>query len=166
MNLKKELIIGAIGSVLAVLLTFFYINQYQKQKEQFKKISQNETAVQASKTSDISLTIEEIAKHNAANDCWIIIQGSVYNVTNYLILHPGGSDRIVPFCGQDATDAFAAKGGKGTHSAQAALDLSKLKLGQLNEAVNITDTNNQIQNNVNLINISGRAEEREREDDD
>ena len=42
MDLKKELIIGAIGSVLAVLLTFFYINQYQKQKEQFKKISQNE----------------------------------------------------------------------------------------------------------------------------
>ena len=134
MDLKKELIIGIIGSIFVVFLTVFYSNQYQKQRE----ISQKKIIAQLS-----SLTNEEIAKHNTANDCWIIIQRSVYNVTDYLNLHPGGSDGIIAFCGQDATNAFKTKRGKGTHSAQADIDLSKLKLGQLNETVNIMNKNYQ-----------------------
>lgn len=90
MNVKKELIIGILGSILIIFLTIFYISQYQKQKEQFINIPQNGGAAQ-------SLTNYEVAKHNSAADCWIIIQGSVYSVTPYLNLHPGGSDRIIPF---------------------------------------------------------------------
>ena len=164
MNIKNELIIGIIGSVLIIFLTIFYFNQYQKQKKLFTNILQYSMVTQTSQTSNISLTHSEVAKHNSADNCWIIIQGFVYNVTQYLSLHPGGSDRIIPFCGQDATSAFATQGGKGSHSSQANNDLSKLKLGQLNEIVNITNTGNQIKNNIKSINSSGKRGE-ENDDD-
>jgi cytochrome b involved in lipid metabolism len=154
MNIKNELIVGIIGSILIIFLTIFYSNQYQKQRAQFTN--------QTSQTSSVILTGSEVARHNTAGDCWIIIQGSVYNVTQYLQIHPGGSDRITPFCGQDATTAYSTKGGRGSHSSQADSDLSKLKLGQLNETVNITSMSSQIQNNTNSINSSGRR----RNDDD
>lgn len=153
MDLKKELIIGTIVSTLVILLTIFYFGQYQKQKTQFNKISQNGSIVQ---TLTTSLTNEEITKHNSVSDCWIIVQNSVYNVTQYLSLHPGGQNRIIPYCGQDATSAYVTQGGKGSHSTQAYDDLAKLKLGQLNETVSISNTNNQIQQNLNLIKSSGR----------
>jgi len=157
MNVKNELVIGIIGSALIIFLTIFYSNQYQKQRAQFTN--------QSSQTSNVSLTTSEVAKHNTDSNCWIIIQGSVYNLTQYLNLHPGGSNRIIPYCGQNATTAFVTKDGKGSHSLQADSDLSKLKLGQLNEAVDIINARDQIKNNINSINISGRNE-REEEDND
>lgn len=166
MDLKKELIIGTIGSVFVIFLTIFFINQYQRQKEQFKINNSISNTAQPNSgsnniLSNLSLTNNEVAKHSSVNDCWIIVQGSVYNVTQYLALHPGGSNIIIPFCGQDATSAYANRGGRGSHSVQADSDLSKLRLGLLNETVNITNTGNQIQNNVNLINNSGRKGENE-----
>lgn len=49
-----------------------------------------------------------VAIHNNQNDCWIVISGKVYNVTNFIPVHPGGT-AIVPYCGQDATAAFVGK---------------------------------------------------------
>ena len=33
-------------------------------------------------------TINEIKKHNKANDCWIYSNNNVYNVTNFISKHP------------------------------------------------------------------------------
>ncbi|KAJ1674841.1 hypothetical protein EV182_002454, partial [Spiromyces aspiralis] len=34
-------------------------------------------------------TLEEIAKHNKPDDCWVVIHKFVYDVTAYLKFHPG-----------------------------------------------------------------------------
>ena len=75
------------------------------------------------------LTVDQVNKHNNANDCWVIVQNHVYDVTNFLGQHPGGSDKIIPFCGKDATDAFLTKGGQGSHSPRAMQKLESLKIG-------------------------------------
>lgn len=48
----------------------------------------------------------EVAKHNSVRSCWVIISGNVYDVTDFLGSHPGGSHSILRLAGQDATDAY------------------------------------------------------------
>ncbi len=52
------------------------------------------------------LTVAEVAKHNVPEDCYIIVRDSVYDVTKFTDKHPGGSDKIIPLCGKDATAPF------------------------------------------------------------
>ena len=54
----------------------------------------------------ITVTLEELQKHNTAEDCWICIRGKVYNVTPYLDFHPGGVDEMMRGAGSDATELF------------------------------------------------------------
>ncbi|KAE8331433.1 FMN-dependent dehydrogenase-domain-containing protein [Aspergillus sergii] len=49
------------------------------------------------------LTVEEVAQHNTRDSCWVIIRGYVYDVTDFLSEHPGGTAVILRFAGQDAT---------------------------------------------------------------
>jgi cytochrome b5 len=46
-------------------------------------------------SSDKIFSKEEIAKHNTLQDCWLIIDGSVYDVTKFLPLHPAGKNIIL-----------------------------------------------------------------------
>lgn len=51
-------------------------------------------------------TAQEISKHNSKQDCWVIIHGNVYDLTNFLSEHPGGQKIILKYAGKDATQKF------------------------------------------------------------
>ncbi|CAD6567280.1 MAG: Cytochrome b2, mitochondrial precursor [Tremellales sp. Tagirdzhanova-0007] len=49
------------------------------------------------------LHYDEVQKHASEDDCWVIIEGNVYDVTEFLQNHPGGSEIILANAGKDAT---------------------------------------------------------------
>jgi len=51
-------------------------------------------------------TMEEVAKHNNKQSCWVVLDGKVLDVTSFLSEHPGGELAILTFAGKDATEEF------------------------------------------------------------
>jgi len=51
-------------------------------------------------------TLDDVAKHNTEKDCWVVVNGKVLNVTNFLPEHPGGKKSILLFAGKDASEEF------------------------------------------------------------
>lgn len=52
-----------------------------------------------------SYTVEDLAKHSNRKDLWIVIEGLVYDVTEWQKQHPGGAAALLQYAGRDATDA-------------------------------------------------------------
>lgn len=52
------------------------------------------------------ISLEEVAKHNKPDDCWVIVNHHVYDVTSFLDDHPAGRKIILLYAGKDATEAF------------------------------------------------------------
>ncbi|KAJ3748598.1 FMN-dependent dehydrogenase-domain-containing protein [Lentinula detonsa] len=52
------------------------------------------------------LSGREVAQHNSRESCWIIVHGKVYDVTEFLNDHPGGSRIILKYAGKDATQEY------------------------------------------------------------
>ncbi|MFZ6015622.1 MAG: cytochrome b5 domain-containing protein [Patescibacteria group bacterium] len=87
-------------------------------------------AEQVSPTVSYEYTLDEVAEHNVKEDCWLVIEGLVYDVTNYT-MHPGG-DILYEECGKDATESFNAKPGSGApHSAKARSYMANYEIGKL-----------------------------------
>ena len=73
-------------------------------------------------------TMVEVAKHATKSDCYSVVSGSVYDLTNWITQHPGGEKEIMAICGKDGTASF-----QGEHSGQSepARDLANFKIGTL-----------------------------------
>ncbi|KAH8735513.1 FMN-dependent dehydrogenase-domain-containing protein [Ilyonectria robusta] len=48
----------------------------------------------------------EVAEHNNAKSCWVIVHGKAYDVTEFLPEHPGGQKIILRYAGKDATEEY------------------------------------------------------------
>jgi len=55
---------------------------------------------------DKEFSLEDIAKHNTKDDCWVAVNGMALNVTDFLENHPGGPKAILLYAGKDATEEF------------------------------------------------------------
>ncbi|KAF7713010.1 Uncharacterized protein PECH_007246 [Penicillium ucsense] len=78
-------------------------------------------------------TREEIEKHNKEDDCWIIVNGKVYDATSVLDWHPGGKATILGHAGKvhaETTEAFES-----IHDDYAEQKLSECVIGVVTEKV-------------------------------
>ena len=57
---------------------------------------------------DLSISIDELRKHDTDLEPWFLVNGEVYDGTTFLEGHPGGATSIISAAGQDATDEFMA----------------------------------------------------------
>ena len=53
-----------------------------------------------------SISRQELAQHTTAQSAWLSLNGTVYDVTNYMRFHPGGK-LILQGCGKECSDLFS-----------------------------------------------------------
>jgi len=58
--------------------------------------------------TQVVLNSAEVAKHNSATDCYLIVKNNVYDVTSYIPKHPAGKSKITNTCGEEVTNIFAS----------------------------------------------------------
>ena len=97
---------------------------------------------------ELTLNLAEIAKHNSASDCWLLISNKVYNVTSFISSHPGGAGPILTYCGQEATQAYNTKDIGRPHSSSATAMLASYYIGDFNQTIG----QSQIQQSVQQTN--------------
>ena len=76
----------------------------------------------------VGYTMTQVRANNTAANCWAVIDDSVYDLTNWIKSHPGGSGAIVGLCGTDGSAAFSIKHG---NQSRPAAQLNSYRLGPL-----------------------------------
>lgn len=157
--MKKEILIGILGIIAILIGSYVIWNSYSDNQQNISSGPLNSSSTVNSiqnkldeeiAQGEATLSTSVIAQHNVESDCWLLIDGKVYDLSSYMIAHPGGKAIIIPYCGKDATTAFATKDGQGTHSAFAQSELQSLYVGTLNMPLSqIENTNTNTTNQTN-----------------
>ena len=81
-----------------------------QQDEQLERPTWHAQGVQAEEDASLPLvTAEELSEHGrSAQSPWLSIHGTVYDVTSFVDVHPGGKVVLLGAAGSDATAAFGA----------------------------------------------------------
>jgi len=87
----------------------------------------------AGEQATATFTLEEVAAHASANDCWAAIAGGVYDLPPYLPKHPTPPAILAAWCGQEATEGMRTKGYGRDHSPMAWEMLEAYRIGDLAE---------------------------------
>jgi len=90
-----------------------------------------ETADAGGETALDSFSLADVAKHGNSDSCWMAIEGTVYDLTNYLERHPTPASVLLAWCGRDATIGMRTKGYGRDHSPAAWAQLEKYRVGVL-----------------------------------
>ncbi|NTW22591.1 hypothetical protein HGA34_03560 [Candidatus Falkowbacteria bacterium] len=125
--------VAIISAVVILLLggSYFYYGTSDDQP----KIYDNPTGVNDQpKTEAKAFALSDVAQHATVENCWLAIEGKVYDVTKYIDggKHPGGA-AIIQGCGRDATELFNTRpmGSKTPHSDKAKSFLPNFYIGDL-----------------------------------
>lgn len=76
-----------------------------------------------------SYTMEEVAGHATLDDCWMMIEGKVYDITPYVDEHPTRPSVLAAWCGREATEGMRTKGKGRDHSGAAWEMLADYEIG-------------------------------------
>ena len=81
--------------------------------------------------ADKLMTMSEVARHASSEDCWMVIDNRVYDLTAYLPEHPSKPSIILPWCGKEASEAYKTKTNGRSHSSQADQELINYAVGRV-----------------------------------
>lgn len=82
-------------------------------------------------SSESTYTVADVAAHARWEDCWMVIDGAVYDFTAYLPMHPADPALMLDWCGKVATEAYRTKTRGRPHSAHADTLLPRYRIGVL-----------------------------------
>ncbi|PIA33789.1 hypothetical protein AQUCO_04000089v1 [Aquilegia coerulea] len=91
-------------------------------------------------------SLKEAGEHNTRDDCWVVVDGKVYDVSSYLDEHPGGDDVLLKATGKDATDEFNDAG----HSKDAIQLMEEFCIGELDPSDIIPEEESSADKEVDL----------------
>lgn len=80
-----------------------------------------------------TVSADELARHNSADDCWMAIDGVVYDFTHYIPDHPTPPVVMTEWCGKEATEPYRTKGYGRPHSRAADAMLPDYRVGRLDD---------------------------------
>jgi cytochrome b involved in lipid metabolism len=82
----------------------------------------------------LTLTRAEVAQHSTQENCWIIIDKEVFDITTYIAHHPPPLDIVIKDCGRDASIGWKTKGTKNKpHSKKAHILIKKYLIGVIKD---------------------------------
>lgn len=84
-------------------------------------------------SAEPTFSMKEVGKHGTATDCWIVISGSVYDITAYIDKHPSSKTILAKYCGKDGTEGWKTKDMGKSHSRAAERLLKRFLKGSLSD---------------------------------
>ena len=165
---KSKIVVGITLFIYFVIntsiLTAGLINRDKNLKEKNSPQTLGTAETDTSNPAEITILSSEIVSmHATQTDCWLIIEGNVYDVSSFLNLHPGGAGEITSRCGTDTSQAFATKGKIPgiIHSTIAKKMLNDYFIGKLGDSIAVINPNStnrfptQSNNPIKLSNNTG-----------
>lgn len=118
---------GFLGSLKDITSLASKSVDHEKEAAEKQRVNLARQNMKAKKGEKTEFTWEEVEEHKHTYDCWIVVKGNVYDVTEFAPTHPGGR-AIYSLGGRDATDVFAA-----FHEPRTWSRLKEFKIGTVTE---------------------------------
>ena len=88
----------------------------------------------AAARAETTYTFAEVQKHSTRADCWSVVNGGVYNLTQFIGRHEGGPSVIIAMCGIDGTSSYNSRHGRSGGENEPARALAHYRIGVLDPA--------------------------------
>jgi cytochrome b involved in lipid metabolism len=91
----------------------------------------SEAESEVTQTLETTLSPATLALHDHIDDCWMAIDGVVYDFTDYIPRHPAAPEVMTVWCGRDASVGYHTKDIGQPHSRRADAMLGRYRIGVL-----------------------------------
>lgn len=125
-----RVVVGILGAFGGVWLVLFVLAEDQKRAAKVAPV----VTKAAPSATPLKYSLDAVAAHQTSEDCWIIVRGQVYDVTNYIDQHPAARRTITDYCGKESSVAFETKERGREHSEGAWKLLENYRVGELEAA--------------------------------
>jgi cytochrome b involved in lipid metabolism len=117
------------GIALVIVAAFFVSRPSTKElSDTYSRAEETSTSTSQIAAEMKTYSLDDISTHADAQSCYTAINGSIYDLTQWIEAHPGGAEKILLLCGIDGTKEFNEQHGT---SNEAIGRLASFKIGIL-----------------------------------